>query len=122
MRTDHEGLRKPEAFSFGGTEMAIATQTTLLQGLRCRACGQLQPLADRYVCEPRLGAALGIARRYIKDDTRNPALSFKDRPVAVALARAVSAGLDTLACASTGNLASAVAAAAARNAPRAVLL
>src|SRR5689334_19654875 len=60
----------------------------------------------------RLGPAIGIDRLWIKDDTRNPSLSFKDRAVAVAAARARSFGIDTLACASTGNLASATAAAA----------
>jgi threonine synthase len=68
---------------------------------------------------PRLGAALGIAKLFVKDDSRNPSLSFKDRPVALALARALELGLDTIACASTGNLAGAVAAAAARNGLRA---
>jgi threonine synthase len=68
---------------------------------------------------PHLGAAIGIERLFVKDDTRNPSLSFKDRPVAVALARALELGLDTIACASTGNLAGAVAAAAARNGLRA---
>ncbi|TMC47309.1 MAG: threonine synthase [Chloroflexi bacterium] len=68
---------------------------------------------------PRLGAAIGVARLFLKDDSRNPSLSFKDRPVAVALARALALGLDTIACASTGNLAGAVAAAAARNGLRA---
>jgi threonine synthase len=67
----------------------------------------------------RLGDAIGVARLFIKDDSRNPSLSFKDRPVALALARALELGLDTLACASTGNLAGAVAAAAARNGLRA---
>jgi threonine synthase len=61
----------------------------------------------------RLGAAIGIDRLWIKDDTRNPTLSFKDRAVAVAAARAVEFGITTLACASTGNLAGATAAAAA---------
>ena len=61
----------------------------------------------------RLGAALGVERLWIKDDTRNPSLSFKDRAVAIATARAPSLGIDTLACASTGNLAGATAAAAA---------
>jgi threonine synthase len=69
----------------------------------------------------RLGAAIGVARLFVKDDSRNPSLSFKDRPVALALARALELGLDTLACASTGNLAGAVAAAAARNGLRAVV-
>ena len=70
---------------------------------------------------PRLGAAIGVTRLLLKDDSRNPSLSFKDRPVALALARALELGLETLACASTGNLAGAVAAAAARNGLRAVV-
>ncbi|HSK51601.1 MAG TPA: threonine synthase [Clostridia bacterium] len=61
----------------------------------------------------RLGPALGVERLWLKDDTRNPTLSFKDRAVAVAAARAQAFGIDTLACASTGNLAGATAAAAA---------
>jgi threonine synthase len=61
----------------------------------------------------RLGPALGIDRLWIKDDTRNPTLSFKDRAVAIAASRAVGFGLGALACASTGNLAGATAAAAA---------
>ncbi|HEY7131296.1 MAG TPA: threonine synthase, partial [Candidatus Limnocylindrales bacterium] len=61
----------------------------------------------------RLGRAIGVEQLWLKDDTRNPSLSFKDRAVAVAVARARSFGIDTLACASTGNLAGATAAAAA---------
>jgi threonine synthase len=61
----------------------------------------------------RLAPELGLDRLWIKDDTRNPSLSFKDRAVAVAAARAVEFGLEALACASTGNLAGATAAAAA---------
>lgn len=61
----------------------------------------------------RLGPSLGIDRLWLKDDTRNPSLSFKDRAVAIAAARAVDWGLPALACASTGNLAAATAAAAA---------
>src|SRR5205814_42821 len=52
---------------------------------------------------PRLGAAIGVAQLFLKDDSRNPSLSFKDRPVAVALARPLELGLDTIACASTGH-------------------
>src|SRR5207237_1336050 len=63
---------------------------------------------------PRLGAAIGVAQLFVKDDSRNPSLSFKDRPVAVALARALELGLDTIACASTGNVEGAVASAADR--------
>lgn len=61
----------------------------------------------------RLAPILGLERLWLKDDTRNPSLSFKDRAVAVAAARAVEFGVTALACASTGNLAGATAAAAA---------
>jgi threonine synthase len=62
----------------------------------------------------RLGAELGIPNLYLKNDTANPTHSFKDRVVTVALTVARSMGFDTVACASTGNLANAVAAHAAR--------
>jgi threonine synthase len=62
----------------------------------------------------RLAGELGLGELWIKDDTRNPTNSFKDRVVAVALAKAVEFGLKTIACASTGNLANAVASAATR--------
>jgi threonine synthase len=61
----------------------------------------------------RLAPLLGLDQLWIKDDTRNPSLSFKDRGVAIAAAKAVEFGLEALACASTGNLAGATAAAAA---------
>src|SRR6476469_8949605 len=61
----------------------------------------------------RLAPTLGVDRLWLKDDTRNPSLSFKDRAVAVAAARALDFGVPALACASTGNLAGATAAAAA---------
>jgi threonine synthase len=61
----------------------------------------------------RLAPTLGVERLWLKDDTRNPSLSFKDRAVAVAAARAIEFGVPALACASTGNLAGATAAAAA---------
>lgn len=63
---------------------------------------------------PRLGAELGIDNLYIKNDTANPTHSFKDRVVSVALTVAREMGFSTVACASTGNLANAVAAHAAR--------
>ncbi|HEV2427930.1 MAG TPA: threonine synthase, partial [Acidimicrobiales bacterium] len=62
---------------------------------------------------PRLGAALGLPDLYLKDDTRNPTGSFKDRVVSVALSAARRLGFSTAACASTGNLATSVAAHAA---------
>jgi threonine synthase len=59
---------------------------------------------------PRLAEALGLGEVWIKNDTANPTHSFKDRVVAVALAKAQELGYQVVACASTGNLANAVAA------------
>src|SRR6267378_1608459 len=65
---------------------------------------------------PRLGERLGTKNLFLKNDAVClPTLSFKDRVVAVALAQARNFGFDTVACSSTGNLANAVAAQAARN-------
>jgi threonine synthase len=58
----------------------------------------------------RLGERLGIDDLWLKDDTRNPSGSFKDRVVTVAISAARALGIDTIACASTGNLAGAVSA------------
>jgi threonine synthase len=58
----------------------------------------------------RLAEELGIGELWIKNDAANPTHSFKDRVVSVALARAQELGFRTIACASTGNLANAVAA------------
>lgn len=57
-----------------------------------------------------LGAELGLKNLYIKNDSVNPTFSFKDRVVTTAVTRAKELGFDTVACASTGNLACAVAA------------
>ncbi len=63
----------------------------------------------------RLAEALGVVELYIKDDSvSHPTLSFKDRVVSVALTRAKELKFDTVACASTGNLANAVSAHAAK--------
>jgi threonine synthase len=61
-----------------------------------------------------LGERLGLRNLYIKNDCANPTWSFKDRVVTVAATKAREFGFDTLACASTGNLANAVSAHAAR--------
>jgi threonine synthase len=64
---------------------------------------------------PALARRLGVARTWLKNDSvSHPSLSFKDRVVATAINAARALGLDTVACASTGNLANAVAAQAAR--------
>ena len=88
-------------------------------------------IASRSTTEPgwtkliradNLAHALGMRRLWIKDDRGNPTHSFKDRVVAVALAAATEMGFKVLACPSTGNLANAVAAAAARAGIRSVVL
>ena len=67
------------------------------------------------VAAPRLAARLGVAHAWVKNDAvSHPSLSFKDRVVATAINAAAAFGLDTIGCASTGNLANAVAAQAAR--------
>ncbi|HEY7461122.1 MAG TPA: threonine synthase [Gemmatimonadota bacterium] len=64
---------------------------------------------------PALARRLGVARAWVKNDSvSHPTLSFKDRVVATAINAAVAFGLDTIGCASTGNLANAVAGQAAR--------
>lgn len=61
-----------------------------------------------------LGRKLGLNNLYIKNDSQNPTYSFKDRVVSVAMTKALQFGFDTVACASTGNLAASVAAHAAK--------
>ncbi|MGH2714979.1 MAG: threonine synthase, partial [Thermoleophilaceae bacterium] len=62
---------------------------------------------------PRLAERLGLRDVWVKNDAANPTHSFKDRVVNVAIAKALELGFETVACASTGNLANAVAAHAA---------
>ena len=62
----------------------------------------------------KLGQKLGLNNLYIKNDSVNPTFSFKDRPAGVAVSKAKEFGLSAVGCASTGNLASATAAHAAK--------
>ena len=73
----------------------------------------VQPGLTPLVRADRLAERLGLGEVWIKNDAANPTHSFKDRVVAVALAKARELGFETVACASTGNLANAVAAHAA---------
>jgi threonine synthase len=68
----------------------------------------------RLVPAHNLGRELGLKNLYVKDDSGNPTHSFKDRVVAIAVEAARNFGYTTLSCSSTGNLAGAVGAAAAR--------
>ena len=62
----------------------------------------------------KLGKVIGLNNLYIKNDSVNPTFSFKDRPAGVAVSKAKEFGLESVGCASTGNLASATAAHAAK--------
>jgi threonine synthase len=73
----------------------------------------LEPGLTPLIRADRLAERLGIGELWIKNDAANPTHSFKDRVVAVAVAKAKELGYETVACASTGNLANAVAAHAA---------
>jgi threonine synthase len=79
-----------------------------------RPADPLEPGLTPLVRADRLAERLGIdAEIWVKNDAANPTHSFKDRVVAVAVAKALELGFETVACASTGNLANAVAAHAA---------
>jgi len=82
----------------------------------------LDPGWTRLIKADQLAHALGMRELWIKDERGNPTHSFKDRVVGVALAAAIELGFKVLACPSTGNLANAVAAAAARAGIRSVVL
>src|SRR5215471_18086454 len=81
-----------------------------------------EPGWTRLTCADQLARKLGMSTLWVKDERGNPTHSFKDRVVAVALAAAVEMDYKVLACPSTGNLANAVAAAAARAGVRSVVL
>ena len=75
----------------------------------------------RFRQAPRLAAELGLKKLWLKSDAPNPTHSFKDRVVTVALSVARSLGYEVAACASTGNLANAVAAHAAATGMQSVI-
>jgi threonine synthase len=82
----------------------------------------LDPGWTRLIRADQLAKTLGMRELWIKDERGNPTHSFKDRVVGVALAAAIELGFKVLACPSTGNLANAVAAAAARAGIRSVVI
>jgi threonine synthase len=82
----------------------------------------LEPGWTRLIRADQLAKTLGMRELWIKDERGNPTHSFKDRVVGVALAVALELGFRVLACPSTGNLANAVAAAAARAGIRSLVL
>jgi len=81
-----------------------------LEGAQPRARSGLPAGCTPLIRADRLAAHLGLREVWVKNDAANPTHSFKDRVVSVAAIRARELGFDTLACASTGNLANSVAA------------
>src|SRR5919197_3421478 len=73
----------------------------------------LEPGLTPLIRADRLAEQLGLGEVWVKNDAAKPTHSFKDRVVAVGVAKARELGFETVACASTGNLANAVAAHAA---------
>lgn len=61
-----------------------------------------------------LARIVGVRNLYVKDETKNPTASFKDRPMTVGVSKAVELGFDTTVSASSGNAAAALAAYSAR--------
>ncbi len=113
------------AYDFGGLDAAEVKRRIQAgsQGIwryrdflpfKGRASDPLEPGLTPLLRADRLAERLGVdAEIWIKNDAANPTHSFKDRVVAVAVAKAKELGYETVACASTGNLANAVAAHAA---------
>jgi threonine synthase len=80
-----------------------------------------EPGYTRLIDAGNLARELGLRKLWVKDDSGNPTHSFKDRVVASALSATRELGMKVFACPSTGNLANAVAAAAARAGIRSVV-
>ena len=97
---------------------------TLARLLPIASAASLPPLpvgGTPLLSAPRLRAHLGMPHLWVKDDTRNPSGSTKDRASQLVVAKAVEYGHDTVACASTGNAATALACLAAAAGVRAVV-
>jgi threonine synthase len=109
-------------------ELALV-QRPLARPLNLWRLEELMPIVDRMAADrvgrfsgntpliraERLGAELGLRNLYLKDDSTNrPSLSYKDRVVAMAVARALELGRNEIGCVSTGNVGTATAALAAK--------
>ena len=115
VRYDHSGLDPAEAKRKiqAGSQGIWRYADFLPFGDGERPGDPLEPGMTPLVRADRLAERLGLGELWIKNDAANPTHSFKDRVVAVAIAKAKELGFETVACASTGNLANAVAAHAA---------
>jgi threonine synthase len=118
---DYEGVAtsvSPEAIAAGPPTMWRYEALLPSPEERVDMGAGLTPLREA----PRLASELGLRKLWIKNDGANPTHSFKDRVVSVALSVARWFGYEVAACASTGNLANAVAAHAAAAGMRSVVL
>ena len=70
----------------------------------------------------KLGKLIGVNNLYMKDETRNPTMSFKDRGSAVGISVAIENGANLVACASTGNMAASLAAYSSKAGIRSIIL
>src|SRR3954449_5550221 len=110
---DYEGIKKSisrESIGRGPESLWRYADLLPVDGERVDLQAGFTPL----IKADRLGKHLGLNNLYLKNDCANPTWSFKDRVVAVASTKAREFGFKTIACASTGNLANAVSAHAAR--------
>jgi len=110
---DYEGIKKSisrESIAAGPESLWRYSDLLPVDGERVDLQAGFTPL----IKADRLGKHLGLNNLYLKNDCANPTWSFKDRVVAVASSKAREFGFKTIACASTGNLANAVSAHAAR--------
>ena len=108
---DFEAIRKavtPEQL-VADTDRSIGRYWPLLPLARRDSLSPLPVGGTPLLPASRLGARLGLPRLYIKDDGRNPTASLKDRASALAVARAREEERPTVATASTGNAAAALA-------------
>jgi len=115
IRVDHAAVGKDRAHDILSGDPRDLWQYADLLPLRDRKhIVSLGEGGTRLIAAPRLGERVGIENLSLKNETTNPTGSFKDRQVAVGISRAVEIGADTVAVVSSGNVAAAAAAYAAR--------
>ncbi len=125
-RTDNCGARIDVHYDYERLQEVISRETLASRPLGVWSYFELLPVLKRsnivslgegatpLIRSKRLAEILGVRDLYIKDETRNPTWSFKDRPMTVGVSKAKEQGATTLASASSGNAAAALAAYCAR--------
>ena len=110
----YEGLPRLEPGMFEGREQTYWRYRELLPVEDASNIISIGAGMTPLIKADALAERLGLRNVYIKNDSVNPTFSFKDRPAGVAVSKAKEFGMSRVGCASTGNLASATAAHAAR--------